>query len=272
MTFIRLCMLSKLLGILLPCVYTLKPDYQEMGRIVRRLECSLDEWLNTLPDYLDRSSSGVGDAVNGSSSLHFCFLSLKLLLCRVAFKIAAADPSSVLAEEKSYRLAKLRSAASNLMDFVSSLRVTHLQEFWLPCKCLGPDSIGPRLTNYFADTAHLLVSAATTLLRCLVETTDVSIKQNCAIKLVQFQHRLQIARTECHWDLAEFCLDRCSDSIAKIAAALEISTSAQESRECEPEHADTTTFGLDFDSSALLEDFLLPVDSLDYPFDTIWNV
>lgn len=134
MTFVRLCMLSKLLGDLLPCVYTLNPDYQEMSRTVRRLEYSLDEWLVSLPGYLCRSATGNGEAVNGSSSLHFCFLSMKLLLCRVAFKIAAADFTTAIAEEKSYRLAMLRSAASELIDFVSSLTITHLQEFWLPCE------------------------------------------------------------------------------------------------------------------------------------------
>lgn len=134
MTFIRLCELSRLLGDLLPCVYSLKPDYREMSRTTRRLESSLDEWLVSLPAYLQRSHTGDEPAVNGCSSLHFCFLSMRLLLCRVAFKIAAANHSDTVTEEKSYRLAMLRSAGSDLVDYVSSLGADQLQEFWLPCE------------------------------------------------------------------------------------------------------------------------------------------
>lgn len=105
-----------------------------MARTVRRLEFDLDDWLGSLPEYLRRSSTSADEAVNGSSSLHFCLLSLKLLLCRVAFKIAAASQSASVVEEKSFRLAMLRSAASDLVDYVNSLDVTHLQEFWLPCE------------------------------------------------------------------------------------------------------------------------------------------
>lgn len=122
------------------------------------------------------------------------------------------------------------------------------------------------------DTAHLLVSATTALLRCLVETTDITIKRDCATKLVQFQERLETARNAFHWDLADFCLERCSESISRISAALEISTNTLEPEMRELEERNTPSFGLDFDTAALLEDFLLPVDSLDYPFDALWNV
>lgn len=134
-SFIHLCSLSKLLGDLLPYVYSLKPDYHDTTRAIRRIECSLDEWLANLPAYLKSPSVRNEETANGSSSLYFCLLSMKLLLCRVVFKNAAAAPNASATEEKSYRLVMLRCAASELIEYVSNLSVVQLQEFWLPCKC-----------------------------------------------------------------------------------------------------------------------------------------
>ncbi|KAF2163958.1 hypothetical protein M409DRAFT_57062 [Zasmidium cellare ATCC 36951] len=127
-SFLYLCLLSRILGDLLPFVYALQPDHEQVSRHVRRLECALDDWEASLPDFLRVGVSH--EVVNGASSLHFCFLSLKLLLCRIAFKTS----SSVLAEARSYRLAMLREAASALTEFVCSLEATQLSEFWLPSR------------------------------------------------------------------------------------------------------------------------------------------
>lgn len=85
-SFLALCKLSQILGELLPLVYALNPNSADIGRQVRRLECMLDEWESTLPSFLRVNADETQDQVNGSSNLHFCFLSVKLLLCRVAFK------------------------------------------------------------------------------------------------------------------------------------------------------------------------------------------
>lgn len=105
----------------------------------------LDDWDASLPEFL---KIGPGhDFVNGASSLHFCFLSLKLLLCRISFKVCRSAViryqevllmkqetlGSALAEARSYRLAMLREAASALTEFVCSLEAIQLGEFWLPC-------------------------------------------------------------------------------------------------------------------------------------------
>lgn len=154
-------------------------------------------------------------------------------------------------EEKLYRLAVLRDTASALADFVISLQPVQLEEFWLPY------------------TAHLLVYATTILLRCVVESSDLVTKTASARKLVALQNKLKIA-SECGWDLADFCLERCSKPILTIAAAMGIST-------------DVTTVGETHDgtngSNALVDpafslppEFLLPLDSLDYTFDTLWDI
>lgn len=270
-TFLHLCQLSQILGDLLPHVYALRPGPEHVSRQIRRLECALDEWQSALPSYLDMSIEPV-EQVNGASSLHFCFLSLHLLLCRVSYKVscmyvnshldqgkltqsenAQSSNQGAVQEEKLFRLAMLREAASTLTNFVSSLRPFQLSEFWLPY------------------TAHLLVYATTVLLRCLLEAVDLATKTACAERLVKLQRRLRLASDE-GWDLADFCLERCSDPIAKIARAMGITA--------EPEAAINTpsgnsrTAGSDSPSNPTLtlpSDFYLPLDSLDYTFDSLWD-
>lgn len=82
--FIALCSLTEILGRVLPLVYDLKGNTQkETLKTIRRVETDLDEWEDSLPDYLMRSP-GEEVAVSGSSSLHLTFLSLKMLICRVS--------------------------------------------------------------------------------------------------------------------------------------------------------------------------------------------
>lgn len=82
-SFVRLCTLSKTLGDLLPHVYALNPDYGSVNKSLRRLECAVDDWELSLPDFLEPEKG-----VNGSSNLRFCLLSVRLLLCRVSFKVS----------------------------------------------------------------------------------------------------------------------------------------------------------------------------------------
>lgn len=89
MTFLQLCLLTRTLGETLDLVYSLEANSGEFWRVLRRLECALDDWEHELPDHLRLSSSAAESRVNGSSNLWFCFLSLKLLLCRLAFRVSS---------------------------------------------------------------------------------------------------------------------------------------------------------------------------------------
>ena len=68
-------------------VYSLRPDYDQISKDLRRLECRLDDWESALPEFLRVNQMVEMAPVNGSSSLHFGFLSVKLLLSRIAFKV-----------------------------------------------------------------------------------------------------------------------------------------------------------------------------------------
>jgi hypothetical protein len=131
-----------------------------------------------------------------------------------------------------------------------------------------------------SDTSYLLVSAATVLLRCTVECGDLRSKRLCTTKLVQFRNRLQQAQRESDWDLANFCLERCHEPIQKIAGALGIhsssdpfpppSTSAVSTQNTETLPRQERLEEIQ-DLPVQLPDVFLPIDSLDFPWETMWD-
>ena len=82
--FVGLCSLTRVLGDLLPLIYTLRPEPVDMWRRIKRLGCSLDE-LEDLPS-LQWGHAGAGVS-NGKSNLWLCFLTLRLVLSRVALRV-----------------------------------------------------------------------------------------------------------------------------------------------------------------------------------------
>ncbi|EGP85465.1 uncharacterized protein MYCGRDRAFT_61319 [Zymoseptoria tritici IPO323] len=255
-SFPQLCALSQILGTLLPLVYSLHGGHEETMRQVRKSECDLDDWQRRLPTSLHYKRDASTGTPNGVSNLQFCYLSVKLLLCRIAFKAAISE--SAIAEARSYRLAMLREAAIALTDFVTALDSTQLAEFWLPY------------------TAHLLVTATTILLRCLLESTDVTTKHTCAEKLVRLVSTLKVSKEEHDWDLADFCLERCSEPISKISSALGIVDEATGSSAGAVAQAPVADESIAAGLPGPVEDWpldvLFPVDSLDYPFDAMWDM
>lgn len=257
-SFIHLCKLSEILGDILPLVYALRFDPADLWKSLRKIECSMDDWVVELPEFLHIPSSLGVSKVNGSSNLWFSYLSVKVLLCRLTFKATLKDPKPSTSETRQYRLAMLREAASEVTDFVVSLTEAQLKEFWMPY------------------TSYLLVTTATVLLRCTVECSDMETKKLSTAKLVGFIDRLRQAR-DVGWDLADFCLDRCSEPVQKIAVALGISPQATHLQTPVADQADmnlspTQVLGnVPAIAPASLPDFFLPIDSLNYPWETLWD-
>jgi hypothetical protein len=89
-SFYHLCWLTRLLGDILPLVYSLKPNYKDAWKVIRRNECDLDDWEDALPDYLGRAEHDIvpqTDSKPWSSGLWFYYLTLKLMLNRLAFRV-----------------------------------------------------------------------------------------------------------------------------------------------------------------------------------------
>jgi hypothetical protein len=251
-TFIELCELSRILGDILPIVYSLYLDSNDVWRNLRKIECALDDWTIALPEYLRFDSSDMS-TVNGASNLWFSYLSVKVLICRLAFKATLEGPKNSSLEARQYRLATLRESALEVVDFVTSLQETHLHEFWMPY------------------TSYLLVTAATILLRCTIECGDIETKKVCATKLVDFRDRLYSASTISGWDLADACVERCHEPIQKIADALEISCRNDLVQAAEPHVAMGPVEDEALRNLTSPSDFFVPIDSLDYPWETLWD-
>jgi hypothetical protein len=197
--------------------------------------------------------------VNGNSNLWFAYLSIKLMIRRLAFK-ATIKETAHSSEGRQYRLSELRETCCEVIDFTTALTEAQLQEFWLPY------------------TSYLLVTAATILLRCTVECGDIVTKRSCITKLIGFRDRLRRASDESGWDLADFCLERCDEPIQKFADALlssqQIHTGTNEAQAIIPQaeipqqHVTEMPTG---DSDPLSEIFL-SVDSLEYPWGDVWDM
>ena len=86
MSFLHMCKLSQVLGDILPLVYSLQLDVEEIWRSLRKAECASDDWVEALPSYL-RLPLSIPSTVDGSSNLWSAYLSTKVIICRLAFKL-----------------------------------------------------------------------------------------------------------------------------------------------------------------------------------------
>lgn len=252
-TFVQLCKLSSILGDILPLVYSLRESSDAIKRQLRKVECSLDDWVVELDGYLQPTCEAPFK-VNGGSNLWFAYLSMKVLVCRISFK-TILEAAHQTTEARHYHLDMLKDATLEATHFITSLNEAQFQEFWMPY------------------TSYLLVTSATILLRCTIESNDVDKKKACITQLVAFRDHLRTARDTLQWDLAEFCLERCDEPIQRIADAL----GAYSSRVLTAVHTDQTDLpeiqeaGVASPHEFSLNDLSLPIDSLDYPWETLWN-
>jgi hypothetical protein len=261
-TFVQLCKLTRILGDILPHIYALRLDVEGTWRSLRKIECALDDWVVALPAYLALKDPPVIPNVNGSSNLWFSYLSLKLLMCRLAFK-ATIKETTHSPEARQYRLSRLRKSSCEVVDFATALNDTQLQEFWLPY------------------TSYLLVTAATILLRCTIECGDITTKRLCIAKLIDFRDRLRRASDESEWDLADFCLERCEAPIQRFADAQQLSSqhirtgaTMMEDEQALPqiEAVQPDMMDMPMSYSGSLSEISRPVDSLEYPWESLWDV
>jgi hypothetical protein len=88
MSFYYLCRLTSILGGILPLVYSLKSNDKEAWRTVRRTECALDEWEEELSEHHDKTRWDDAQGTNKprTAGLWFCYLTVKLMLNRLAFR------------------------------------------------------------------------------------------------------------------------------------------------------------------------------------------
>lgn len=189
--FINLCALTELLGDILPLVHGLRVDPNELYRSVEQKKIELEDLGTRIPEWLPHPNRP------GSSNLWFFFLSIKLVLSRVALR-AAVLLGDVNLEKK--RLEELRAASSAVLDFVLNLGEAHFQDFWLPY------------------VTHMLVMAIMVSLRCTVEAHDPEIRMTSFARLQSVMDHIQHAFDNYDWDIAGYCLERCQSAVTKISS------------------------------------------------------
>jgi hypothetical protein len=205
--FIHLCGLTELLGDILSLVHALKPDPQQFHQAVQQAQSELRNLESVLPAWLPEPNRP------GSSNLWFCFLSMRLLLSRVALRASVllsgnpnnnhpqnnnSDPDP-RGQQDTALLDELRDSSSAVLNFVLSLREPQFQDFWLPY------------------ATYMLVMAVMVSLRCTVEAQSAEIRRDSFAQLQKFIRHIQDAHDNYDWDIAEYCLERCADPVRKIS-------------------------------------------------------
>lgn len=244
--FLHLCALTELLGDILPLVYHIGPDPEELSQAVQRLKVVLNGLESQLPEWLplpDRT---------GTSNLWFCFLSMRLLLSRVALRAAILVGDRNL---ESTRLAELRASSSAVLDLILFLGESQFQDFWFPY------------------ATHLLVHAVTVSLRCTVETQDMEIRSASISRLERFISHIQFAYDNYDWDIASYCLERCRDSVAKISSwAVPESQPVADAETSDPSvSGDAPNNSAVFDDSSLLLSDILDPNVFDFSWAALWD-
>lgn len=87
--FSNLCRLTIILGDILPLAYNLTIDQDDIWKQIRRLESDLDVWDDRLPDEA-RPRDCDKRRIPGCSNLRLGYLSIRLLLKRIALHVCMA--------------------------------------------------------------------------------------------------------------------------------------------------------------------------------------
>ncbi|CAI6335050.1 unnamed protein product [Periconia digitata] len=205
--FVHLCALTELLGEVLPLVYQVQPLVSDLDSVshpavpdqaIQDSKTRLSILEHQIPPWRSQVSSP------GLSNLWFCFLSTRLLLSRVTLRAAVVrgDVTRKLAG-----LRELHSAAKGVLEFILRLGQIEFRDFWFPY------------------ATHLLVQAVTVSLRCTLETESSEARQVSVSMLQRVLDHIRYARDTYDWDIADYCLERCTDSVSKVAAIFQSSHS-----------------------------------------------
>ncbi|KAJ6259060.1 hypothetical protein Dda_5957 [Drechslerella dactyloides] len=213
-SFYSLCSLTRILAEMLPMVYHLDPDPATLQNTLATTAVMLREWEEGMA--AASSPEPAADKDNSKSNLQFCYLSAKLVFSRLSLRAAwlqnqgsvngsvaanatiSTDPEFKHKISISNRLQDLQISATKVLEFVTNLTPSQLQEFWLPY------------------TSHLLVVATMILLRCAVETENQAIKIACAATLISLKDALELHRDIHAWELGDLCLERCAELISRV--------------------------------------------------------
>ncbi|EXJ91924.1 hypothetical protein A1O3_00474 [Capronia epimyces CBS 606.96] len=197
--YIHFCRLTEIVGDVLPLIYHIRSGNDSLAaEQTSRSEIELNRWLESRPGWLNLHEFHNRPAVPGLLNLQLCYLSVRMLLRRIAWHEIAqreSDPASSW-------LLGCQQAAEDIVRFVASLHQHDLNAFWLPY------------------SAHHFTSAVTLLLRCALETSFPHVRSHCMHLARTLVDCLRRYHDEYQWDLAETALPQCETFLKRIEDAL----------------------------------------------------
>ena len=197
--FIHLCRLTEIVGDVLPLIYHIRSGNDSIAaEQTSRSEIELNRWMESRPSWLNLNDFHHRPQVPGLPNLQLSYLSVRMLLRRIAWHEISqreSDPASSW-------LSGCQAAAEDIVRFVSSLTPSDLRGFWLPYH------------------AHHFTSAVTLLLRCALQTSYANIRTQCMTSARSLVDSLRKFHDEESWDLAETCLSQSETVLKRIEDSL----------------------------------------------------
>lgn len=83
-SFVYLCRLTEILGSVLPLIYSLEPpSASDPQKLLRRVATLLDEWEDSIPEWLNYERDQFKRHAPGALNLRLCFLATKMCISRL---------------------------------------------------------------------------------------------------------------------------------------------------------------------------------------------
>ncbi|ETN44978.1 uncharacterized protein HMPREF1541_09854 [Cyphellophora europaea CBS 101466] len=247
--YITLLTLTEELGYLLEHVYDLRssPSTVTVDGSTDVLERRLGSWKDQLSgDMRAIVLRGMRLEIAGAANLRLAYLATELLLCRISLDLDKETTDSQLAGN--YHHIRARRAAEDIVNFIHSLKETHICGFWMP-------QHGASLTS---ATAFILRVAVRSI--SAGDYVDGNASLNMAIRMMgTLRHFQEIFR----WDIADHCIAQYGELVDRMASMRHIGDSTQNSHRASMM---STT------DSFVAHSIDLPSLELDSMFPSLWDM
>jgi hypothetical protein len=112
----------------------------------------------------------------------------------------------------------------------------------------------------------------------VIDTKDTTLRENCLEGLDRLFHRLLKAKESDNWDLADFCLAQCGDSISAVLSTRKNTVPGNGTSS--PQQQSENGFRASLPEVPRLEDLELPlfqgsfgaVEGMQYPWSDLWDM
>lgn len=197
--FIAFITLTEVLARYLEHIYHVSKDIPPNSASASDFEILLSSWEGKLTDEVRRIViRGTDINAAGAANLRLGYLAVKLLLKRIQLDLDRAR-QPVKQDTESQYFFQAQRASEEMVHLVQELDHPHLCGFWLPV------------------LAFSLTSATTFLLKASLQSVSEAGIQTPSYRIARdMVDTLRRHRRDSSWDLADHCLESCSNIVEKI--------------------------------------------------------